>query len=385
MSNPSSSYSPRLRFIDTKHKPSTITPSPLIQKDQNTHQSVLKLPPPPPPINTQPQLPRVLTKPKPQALLEKQENQKSVPKCKKVSNEKFGSRLKRPPQTSDIIRNKQEESFIIRPTSPSDIQTTKIKKIHPFSTNLLNNINIVPNLLPVKTVPSPPATKIPLKQLSSCSRQRYKQEGTSTLATPETSNNEDKLNGESTTGVEDHRPEFEYITGILNNEGTINTTTTTTVSFNPWFSPTHPLDPSIFHKLEQLPNNKDCIFTSRNQLGQRWNRRLLFNLVDEVLIEILRPKSNEKRLWLLHDVYCYQGSIEGLIEKVWKRVGKFPCAKCEVLEDIDGLIEAEDMEKVKVEGEDGMVEEREGLVAKIEWNIWDTLLHETVMVINCCC
>lgn len=160
-----SSYSPRLRFLD-KHKPTT--PSPLTPKDQN----MLKLPPPPPPVNTQ--LPRVLTKPKPQAFsLQEQkdfhQNNTSVPKCKRATNEKFNSRLKRPPQTSDIIRNKQEESFIIRPTSPtraSDTKTTKSKKTHPLSSNLLNNINTVPNLLPVKTDPSPPATKIPPKQVT---------------------------------------------------------------------------------------------------------------------------------------------------------------------------------------------------------------------------
>jgi len=163
-----SSYSPRLRLIE-KHKPSTTTtPSPLTPKDQN----MLKLPPPPPPVNTQ--IPRVLTKPKPQALSlpEQQDfhqNSTSLPKFKRATNEKFNSRLKRPPQTSDIIRNKQEESFIIRPTSPtraSDTKTTKSKKTHPLSCNLLNNINTVPNLLPVKTDPSPPATKIPPKQVT---------------------------------------------------------------------------------------------------------------------------------------------------------------------------------------------------------------------------
>lgn len=158
----------RLRFIDKNKQNTTATPSPLTPKDQN----MLKLPSPPPPVNTQ--LSRVLTKPKPQTLSlpehqDFHQNTKSVPKCKMATNEKFNSRLKRPPQTSDIIRNKQEESFVIRPTSPtraSDTKTSKSKKIHPLSSNLLNNINTVPNLLPVKTDPSPPATKIPPKQVT---------------------------------------------------------------------------------------------------------------------------------------------------------------------------------------------------------------------------
>ena len=69
------------------------------------------------------------------------------------------------------------------------------------------------------------------------------------------------------------------------------------------------------------------------------------------------------------------------MERVWKRVGEFPRAKCEVLEDIDGLIEGEDMQRDK-DGE-RLEEEGEGLVAEIEGNIWDTLVHETVMLTDC--
>ncbi|XP_020240330.1 uncharacterized protein LOC109819133 isoform X2 [Cajanus cajan] len=364
----SSSYSPRLRFIE-KHKPSTTTttPSPLTPKDQN----ILKLPPPTPPqVNTQPQLPRVLTKPKPEQ--KEFQSNKSVPKCKRVTNEKFNSRLKRPPQTSDIIRNKQEEPFIIRPTSPSsrasDIKSTKTKKTHPLSSNLNN----VPNVLPVKTDPSPPATKIPPKQsqqvfdtereesksswssqLSSCSRHhKYKQEQTITTTLATRDNN---LNGvsASSTAVEQ---ELHYITSIL----AVN--------------PHPPLDPSIFHHLE----HKDRNFAPNHHLGHRWNRRLLFDVVDEVLGEIVGPREGErrKRLWFWRKG---KGGVEGLVERVWKRVGEFPRAKCEVLEDIDGLIEGER----EMDIGEGMEEEGEGVVAEIEGNIWDTLLHETVMVVNC--
>lgn len=160
-SNPSSS--PRLRFMEAKHKSSTTTPSPLTPKDQNSHPVKL---PSPPPINVQPQISRGLTKSKPQALAEQElQNQKSVPKCKKVANERFSPRLKKPTQTSDIIRNKQEESFV-RPPSPTRANEvkTKSKRTHPLSSNLLN-LTTVPNLLPVKTDPSPPATKIPQKQV----------------------------------------------------------------------------------------------------------------------------------------------------------------------------------------------------------------------------
>lgn len=138
-----------------------------------------------------------------------------------------------------------------------------------------------------------------------------------------------------------------------------------------WFSSTHPLDPSLFHRLELYPspnsltsfpnNDKDINFARKNHLGPRCNRRLLFDLVDEVLsgILVVRPK------------YCYRGS---LLETVWERVRSFPRAKCEVLEDIDGLVEMEDTGEEEEEGE--------RLVAEIEGKILETLVHETITVMG---
>jgi hypothetical protein len=200
--------------------------------------------------------------------------------------------------------------------------------------------------------------------------QRYKQEGTATLSTQETRTNviEDKFNGVST--IETHKTEFQYITEILNKH--VTTTTRKNVSFNTWFSPKHPLDPSIFNHLEHNFDNKDRNFTTKNQLGHCWNRKLMFDLVDEVLLEILKQKCWEKKLCFLQR-FCDQLTITELTERVWKRVGEFPCAKCEVLDDIDNLIESEDMKKlINVEHE----EEKEDLVMEIEGNILDTLMYE---------
>lgn len=115
-SNPISSCSPRIRFIENKHKPNTTT-------DQNT-------------------------KPKAYTLKEEQESsdKKLVSKCKKDANEKFSSRFKRLPKTSDIN---------IRSTSNSranDIRSnTKSKRIS--------------NVLSIGTESSHLANKIPLKQV----------------------------------------------------------------------------------------------------------------------------------------------------------------------------------------------------------------------------
>ncbi|TKY51241.1 microtubule-associated protein futsch [Spatholobus suberectus] len=377
-SNPS--YSPRLsRFIDSKHNKPSTTPSSTTPKNQNTH-SVLKPPSPPPVFNIETQLSRVSTRPMPQALPEKElRNKKPVTKCKKTTPGKLSSRVNKPPQTS--IRNKQEESFIIRPpsaTKGNDIKT-KSKRTHPLLSNLLNNLNTVPNLLPVKTGPSPQKqvcdntrdAKRSSTQLFSCSRQTYKQEAPRTHPTQGggTANDDDKSHGAftTTTGADDEGPEHQYVTAILSRTTGAhkNATTIPHLQFQR-FSPTHPLDPSVFHRLEHYPtsnsfvsfpnDNKDCVFARKQHLGPRCNRRLLFDLVDELLSEILgRPKR-------------YKG---GLLETVWERVRSFPRAKCEVLEDLDALIEMEEMK------ED---EEGEGLVAEIERNIVETLVHETFTV-----
>lgn len=121
-----SSFSPRIRFIDNKHKPNTTTTT---SKELNTPPNFVKAPPP------QPKLPRVLTKPKGQESRDK----KSVStKCKKSTNEKFSSRF------SSRFHSPKSSS------RANDIKSnTKSKKsTQPLSSNLLNNINAV-----VKTDP----------------------------------------------------------------------------------------------------------------------------------------------------------------------------------------------------------------------------------------
>ena len=190
-----------------------------------------------------------------------------------------------------------------------------------------------------------------------------------------TSSDDDKSHGTSatTTGADDddEGPEYQYITTIL----TRSTTTTGPHNSNlphlqfQWFSPTHPLDPSVFHCLEHYPtsnsfvsfpgDNKDCIFQRKQHLGPRCNRRLLFDLVDELLSEILvRPRRYREAL---------------LETTVWERVRRFPRAKCEVLEDIDALIEMEEMREEEKE-------EVEGLVKEIERSMFEMLVDETFTV-----
>lgn len=92
--------------------------------------------------------------------------QRPAKKCKKATaGERFStSRLKKPPQTTDIIRNRQEESFVRPSTANRAHCSDKNCKQTPLSNGLLNIT--VPTLLPVKKDPSPPATKLPQKQVT---------------------------------------------------------------------------------------------------------------------------------------------------------------------------------------------------------------------------
>ncbi|XP_054787714.1 uncharacterized protein LOC129293659 [Prosopis cineraria] len=379
--NPPSS-SPRLRFMEAKQKTTTRPPLPLTPKDQNSLPVKLSSPPP---INVEPQIPRVLTKSKPQAFAGQElQNQKSVPKCKKDANERFSARLRKPRQTSDIFRNKKEESFV-RPPRPSPIRANDTKR----TSNLLN-LTSIPNLRPVNTDSSPPKTKIPQKQpqgpdaqrpkrssqLSSCPRQTYKQEEKRILATREANDEDDgKSNGASTTGARGP-PEFEYVTNILSRttegkEGARNQAS---------------LDPPIFHHLEQYyyPTSISTVCSvstvaeSNNQLGLRCNRKLLFDLVDELLGEIVRPWVKQDSNYLCGS-HALASHHQLMAEAVCKRIRSFPEAHCEVLEDIDALIEREDLGKMMREGLDCKEAEEEGLVEEIEWSILQTLVHEAVV------
>lgn len=59
-------------------------------------------------------------------------------KCKKVANERYGSRLKKPPQTSDLIRNKQDEPFVRSPPKSKAGHSEKKCKKTPLSSNFVN-------------------------------------------------------------------------------------------------------------------------------------------------------------------------------------------------------------------------------------------------------
>lgn len=221
-------------------------------------------------------------------------------------------------------------------------------------------------------------------QLSRSPSQTYEQEETHALNTRDSNNGGDISNGgfsTTTTNGGGGAELYHYITKILCRTG-INKDTP--VSFTKWFSPSHPLDPSIFYHLEQYSNSPTSInlFT---QLRLQCNRRLLFHLVDEMLVQILKPHMNMKP-WISSTwTTCSSDhhncmEVSQLIDALCMRIQSFPSADCQVLEDIDALID-KDLPQLKVQNATAFEEEGEGVVSEVEKDILDTLVQETALVL----
>ncbi|XP_068316339.1 protein LONGIFOLIA 1-like [Pyrus communis] len=426
------SCSPRIRFLESNGP-----------KDQ-----IQALPPKPKsPLSSLPLKPKPL-----QPLKEEQRQQKQKSHTASVQK-------RRPKLADDIgygprMKNKQKEEAFVSPSTA----TRAIKNNHIIpgdkkckKTQLLLSSN-VPTLLPVKKNPSPPATKIPPKQVctsdtildippffflyqidspnysnagarlsyidqaqqvisdaqqskrrlsqlsSSTSQTYYKHQQVSrphhVLATRDCINfTGDIPNGNtgttirSATGAGGAEAELHlYVTRIIARTGIDKDTL---VSFTNWFSPSNPLDPSIFHHLEHSFSTTSITTTSgknefSSQLGHRWNRKLLFHLVDEILVEFLRPYINLKP-WVtssnnIQFEHCNGMRINGmhLINILCYKIQSFPSVDCQVLDDIDALID-KDLPESKVQSEMAFEEEGEGIVREVEKDILDTLLHETAM------
>ncbi|KAF4400744.1 hypothetical protein G4B88_001299 [Cannabis sativa] len=324
-------------------------------------------------------------------------HQKSRTSTKKAGREAgFGARLQK----------MQEETFVRSSTSTrSNIPDKKCKKT-PLSNNLLNNIN-VPTLFSVKkshpishnkqaeiTEVSNNAqeSKRRSSQLSSSQSQKYQHQTESHVLEPRDTTN-DVVTTTTTTASTSRGARWsdlnQYISRILFRVGIARTSH---VSFTNWFSPSHPLDQSIFHRLENsfyLQESTTFAHLS-SQFRLRSNRRLVFDVVDEILVEILKPcmnlkpwtnnrstrgrsrSSSSSEFWIMH------GSQ--LIDTLCWRVESFPNKDCQVLEDIDELIDRDLPHQLKIQSEMAYEEEGEGLVMEIERDILNTILLETTML-----
>ncbi|KAI3471087.1 hypothetical protein Pfo_027750 [Paulownia fortunei] len=366
------SCSPKLRFLDTKkNKPGTNSGSPRISTSSDGYQSQGIL-------NS--------LKPKHQVIIQEHQQLKD---SKKVGSGNTSRLKKLPPQTSEnVIRNKKEEPFV-RPaaTNKANLTDKKSKKA-PLSSELLNISG--PTLLPVKKDPSPPATKLPQKQsqvsdalsskrntqLCSNASHSYKQlplQPDKIFTVPENVP-PDNTNGCATTASAAAAAEYKcYIEKILKRTGIIDKVTPLTLG--KWHTPSHPLDPSIFYYLELFHPSAAASGPASAVLSLRCNRKLIFQLVDELLSEILRPHLDFKP-W----VSPVTGNEHfALVDELCKKIESFPAANCQVLEDIDSLID-KDLCKSPLNG--FFEEEGESLVCEIEGEIVEWLVRETVAMVG---
>ncbi|KAL7147526.1 hypothetical protein ABFS83_06G113400 [Erythranthe nasuta] len=255
--------------------------------------------------------------------------------------------------------------------------TRKKKKKDPL---LMSNekLNISgPTLLPVKKHPSPPATKLPQKQSqvsdalsskrntqlsSNTSRSYNNQQPHYIISTLSGEAPPDKTNGCATAAAE----YTTYVHNILKRTG-INDNFTP-LALGKWHTPAHPLDPSIYYYLELFhPGGGGGV------LSRRCNRKLIFQLVDEILAGILRPHLDFKP-WVVSPA----DEQPCLIDEICKRIASFPAANCLVLEDVDSLVGGDLCNKWRIN--DGFFEEEgERLVCEIEGEIVESLVREAVV------
>lgn len=183
----------------------------------------------------------------------------------------------------------------------------------------------------------------------------------------------DKTNGGSTAAA---AAEYKtYIDKILKRAG-INDKLTP-ITLGKWHTPSHPLDPSIYYYLELFhPTAAAAAAATCGVLSSRCNRKLIFQLVDEILVEILQPHLDLKP-WA--SPITGTNDQFGLIDGICKRIESYPAANCQVLEDIDSLIE-NDLREWKLNG--FFEEQGEGLVCEIEGEILGMLVRETVALVG---
>ncbi|PIN05613.1 hypothetical protein CDL12_21847 [Handroanthus impetiginosus] len=303
--------------------------------------------------------------------------QKQQKDCKKVG--KCSKKL--PSKASDYAIKKKKEEPFVRTTATNKVNLRdKKSKRTPLSSDILNISG--QTLLQVKKDPSRPPTKLPQKQLQ-LSDALSSKKSTQLYSTPRHSYKHpdkiftlpenvppDNTNGCATALPGGAVAEYgSYIQTILKCAGITNSMITP-LTLTKWHAPSHPIDPSIFYQLEffQPATTTSTVGPGGSTiLRPRCNRKLIFELVDEILAEILRPPYDLKLI-------CADDHFP-LIKELCNKIDSFPAAKCLVLEDIDKLIDR-DLCKSQLNG--FCEEENERLVCEIEGEIVGWLVGETV-------
>lgn len=269
-----------------------------------------------------------------------------------------------------VLKNKQTEAFGIsnmRKITKGDLLSGKKKfnRKSRLSNDILKINGVSSSVLPVKKEPSFPPTKLPPRQkksqasnsqLSSSSSHKYKQPPADKSIVNCT--NPDRSNGTGSTTWAG--PDFLQYTKEILVLSDINTNSPT------YFTKLH-LDPTIFNYLE----------LSHSHFTLRCNRKLIYELVRELSEEIFRPVRNFET-WGLAKSNEFKICDSELIEKVCDKIRRFPEANCQVLEDIDALIDG-DFGEIELLRLTTIEEEGVAIVEEIGVVVLDMMVNELAM------
>lgn len=133
-----------------------------------------------------------------------------------------------------------------------------------------------------------------------------------------------------------------------------------------------PVDPLVFHLLElELPADEARL----GPLRHRWNRKLLFQLTQEMLAE---------QLLGLDPTSPSTSSGAALVARLWRRARSFPAADCRVVEDILALVAA-DVEAAararRVVERRLVAEEGEDVAEEVAERVLDALLDAEIAAV----
>lgn len=170
-----------------------------------------------------------------------------------------------------------------------------------------------------------------------------------------------------------------------------------------WYSLSLPIDPIVFHRLElEFPflivgEGKRCKGSEVETEGRalvgplrhRWNRKLLFHLVEEILGDLLLGRSDifsspctgsgSSSFRLVRRDNCGMIEREALLQQLVAQIESFPAADCRVVGDIDALV-AGDLRQANVRRlllHPFVTEEAGDVALEVEQEILDDLLGET--------
>ncbi|RWR80929.1 protein of unknown function DUF4378 [Cinnamomum micranthum f. kanehirae] len=326
---PTPSCSPRLKFLETKTK-SMENKDPITSNSNSTKPSSPK----PSPITTTstPLSALIMKEPSPKS--KSKPLPKSTAKCRKATCERFTQRPSSNSQTG-LKKCKIPLSIQIQHPHSNTIQ----KPAHAQAQTVVSSLS-------------------PCGSSQQQQRQQYEQQHRKPKQ-PRDDRDDSSIRTTVTDGAD-----FRYVNEILHRTNIDSNATT-------WF---HHLDPTLSHQLELEPSFHA---TTTGPLQQSCNRRLLFDLIDEILLY----NSIKPHLGLLRREPLISSSFSSS-NRLLSQVRSILSVKCEA-PDIDGLV-GFDLSRGNVGWGAccGSQDEEGELVAfELEREIMDSLVDETLLLL----